>query len=199
MKPFTRPTPLGVAAVLGLLLASCISVPEPFRGDYPSLTPGTVSTRDVGTVIRWGGVILAAQPDEAQTCFEVLSRPLASSMRPQKSDQTLGRFIACRAGFLDPEVFARGREVTLTGTLTALDQRKVGDYDYRYPIVSAKFITMWPERIEVIVPDYDPFYRPWYWAPYYHYPYPYHHQPPVRKSYDRGPRVDVPPAEGSSG
>ena len=199
MNPFIRTFQLGITTALGLLLASCVSVPEQFRGEYPPLTPGGVTTRDLGSPIRWGGVILAAQPDEAQTCFEVLSRPLATSMRPENSDQTLGRFIACRAGFLDPEVFARGREVTLTGTLTALDERKVGDYDYRYPVVSAGFITMWPERIEVIVPDYDPFYRPWYWGPYYHYPYPYHHHPPVRRSYDQGPRVDVPPAAESSG
>jgi outer membrane lipoprotein len=113
-------------------------------------------------------------------------------MRPEDADQTLGRFIACRAGFLDPEVFARGRELTLTGTVEALEQRNVGEFSYQYPIVRAGFITMWPERQEVIIQDYDMFYSPWYWNyPYYGYPYPYHNRPQPR-SYDKGPRVDVP-------
>lgn len=197
MNKLTARFPLLCASVLASMLAACVSVPQQFQGEYTPLTPAQVTPADIGVPIRWGGVVLATQPEDDRTCFEILSKPLAKSMRPGSSDQTLGRFIACRSGFLDPEVFARGREVTLTGTLVELEQRKVGEFDYLYPIVQAGFITMWPERVEVLVPDYDPFYRPWYWSPYYHH-YPYG-PAPMRRSIDKGPRVDVPPASDSGG
>lgn len=193
-----RPHPFrwipGVLAALAL--ASCVSVPRQLEGEYPALQPADVSEPDVGRDVRWGGMILAANPDSERTCFEVLSRELSRSMRPVSEDHTLGRFIACKAGFHDPEVFARGREVTLTGSIERLDVRKVGEYDYRYPVVAADFITMWPERPDVVVYDYhDPFYYPYYWGPWY-YPYPYHRYPRMHRPPPSGPRVDIPEDDG---
>lgn len=149
-------------------LAGCSTVPEPLRGTYPLLAPQQTTAGDIGRDVRWGGVILDARPDADRTCFEVLSRELDSSMRPRNVDLTEGRFIACRDGFLDPEVFAEGREITLTGSVAALDRRKVGDFDYQYPVLAARFITMWPERPDVIINNYnDPFYWGPYWGPYW--------------------------------
>ena len=65
-----------------------------------------------------------------------------------------GRFVACRAGFYDPEVFTRGRELTVTGTLHGIVSQKVGDYDYAYPRVEADVVYLWPTR--PIVVDYPP-------------------------------------------
>jgi len=151
-----------------MLLTACSSIPEPLQGTYSELTPKATSARDIGTNVRWGGVILDARPDANRTCFEVLSRELDRSMRPEDEDLTQGRFIACRNGFLDPEVFAKGREITLTGEVQALDQRKVGDFDYTYPVLAARFMTMWPERPDVIINNFnDPFYDPFIWGPYW--------------------------------
>jgi outer membrane lipoprotein len=61
-------------------------------------------------------------------------------------DRSEGRFIACRAGFYDPAVFTAGREVTIAGTVTGFEARRIGDYDYRYPRVAADVIYLWPER-----------------------------------------------------
>jgi outer membrane lipoprotein len=178
-----------------VVLSGCVSVPEPLRGDYPPLTPNAVTARDIGQDIRWGGIILATQPDENQTCFEVLSRQLSTGMRPLVEDMTQGRFIACRDGFLDPEVFVKGREVTLTGEVVQMDQRLVGEFEYRYPVIAARFITMWPERPEVIINNYyDPFYDPWYWGPYYgRHPYGgFHYSRSTINSGKPTERVDVP-------
>lgn len=184
------------------LLAACTSIPEPLQGTYPLLAPQDTAARDIGRSVRWGGVILDAQPDADRTCFEVLSRNLDRSMRPKAEDLTQGRFIACRSGFLDPEVFAEGREITLTGEVLALDQRKVGDFDYTYPVLAARFITMWPERPDVIINNYnDPFYDPWFWGPYWgpYHRYPYRGHPHRTRTTVRTPgsneRVDV-PADG---
>ncbi|MEM1410892.1 MAG: Slp family lipoprotein [Pseudomonadota bacterium] len=156
-----------------LVLSACSTVPEPLRGTYPLIEPQDTARADIGRDVRWGGVILDTKPDQSQTCFEVLSRELDGSMRPRNQDLTQGRFIACRDGFLDPEVFAKGREITLLGSVTALDQRKVGDFDYQYPVLATSFITMWPERPDVIINNFnDPFFWGPYWGPYWgRYPY----------------------------
>ncbi|MEE4173009.1 MAG: Slp family lipoprotein [Xanthomonadales bacterium] len=151
-----------------MILAGCSSTPEALKGNYAPLEPAQASVRDLGADVRWGGVILDARPDARQTCFEVLSRDLDRSYRPRAEDVTQGRFIACRDGFLDPEVFAKGREITLTGSLVAVDERQVGEFNYRYPVLTARFITMWPDRPDVIINNYN---DPWgygpYWGPYW--------------------------------
>ena len=78
-------------------------------------------------------------------------------------DRSLGRFIACRAGFYDPEVFMAGREITVSGRVEGFETRKVGNYDYRYPRVAAEVVYLWPERrdVDVIV---DPWYRGGYYG-----------------------------------
>lgn len=191
----TSRTPrLLLAGGLALLLAACSSVPKPLQGEYPPLAPRAVSERDIGTQLRWGGIILAARPEQDRTCFEILSRELGSSMRPRDVDLTQGRFIACHQGFHDPEVFGKGREVTVIGQLQQIDLRKVGDYDYRYPVLEADFITMWPERPDIIIQDYhDPFYHPWYWGPYsYPYAYPFYRgYPRAQPSRGNTSRVDI--------
>lgn len=163
--------------VILVFLSACSSAPKSLRGEYPEIIPNSVSDRDLGADVRWGGIILATQPEAQQTCFEILSRDLSSSMRPRDEDHTAGRFIACNPGFHDPEVFVKGREVTVIGQLQQIDSRKVGEYDYRYPVLAAQFLTMWPERPDVIIRDYyDPFYQPGYWGPYwgpYYHPYGY--------------------------
>lgn len=153
--------------LIGLLLSGCTTVPEQLKGEFTTLTPESTRDKDLQTRVRWGGTVLETRPEEDHTCFEILSRYLEKSMRPADSDQTNGRFIACRPGFYDPEVFEKGREVTLTGNLIYIDLRKVGEYDYHYPIVDIDFISLWPERKERIYYDYWGPYRPYYW----HYPH----------------------------
>ena len=72
-----------------------------------------------------------------------------------------------------------GREVTLTGIILHVDVRKVGDYDYRFPVVDIEFMTLWPERIDRVYYDYYGMYPPYYW----HYPYygPYDWRYPYRR------------------
>lgn len=147
-----------------LLLSACTSIPEQLQGDYTSLIPKDVAEADMETAVRWGGVVLETRPETDYTCFEILSKSLQTSMRPKKSDQTEGRFIACKPGFYDPEVFKKGREVTLTGEIIHLDVRKVGEFDYHFPVVDFDFMILWPKLRDRVYYDH---YRPYYW----HYPY----------------------------
>lgn len=163
-----------VAMTFVYLLTSCVTVPQQLKGDYPALNPDDIKESDLQTPVRWGGVILDTRPESDHTCFEILARKLDTSMRPDDIDQVSGRFIACKPGFYDPEVFAKDREVTVTGKVIYIDIGKVGDYDYPYPVVDIEFMSLWPERINAVYYHHWVRYRPYYW----HYPrhgfyYPY--------------------------
>lgn len=160
---------LVVGAAL-LLLSACTTVPEQLKGSYSSVTPESTRQSDLQTRVRWGGVILETRPENDHTCFEILSKRLESSMRPANTDQSQGRFVACRPGFYDPEVFKKGREVTTTGRLIHIDVRKVGEYNYHFPVVDIDFLTLWPKPV---VRNYYNYYGPYYTPYYWHYPYPY--------------------------
>jgi len=174
MNRFNRT--LTMIMLSGLLMSACTSVPEQLKGDYAPLTPDDTGEQDLEQAVRWGGVVLETRPEADHTCFEILSRQLQKSMRPVNSDQASGRFIACRPGFYDPEVFEKGREVTVTGSIIYIDVRKVGEYDYHFPVVDIEFISLWPKRREVVRHQYWGPYQPYYWhyphyGLYYRYPY----------------------------
>jgi len=152
----------------GLLISGCTTIPEQLMGEYSSLDPQGTSEKDLQTPVRWGGIILETRPEEDHTCFEVLSRQLQKSMRPADTDQASGRFIGCKPGFYDPEVFTKDREITVTGKIIYIDSRKVGEFDYSYPIVDIEFVSLWPKRRARVYYNTWGAYSPYYW----HYPYP---------------------------
>lgn len=176
----------GWNATIGLallfLLGGCAStVPDVIR----KAPEGDVQLGEVqrdpeamrGALVRWGGQIVAVhnQPDE--TLVEIISRRLGSSGRPHEEDATMGRFLAKVKGFLDPAIYASGREVTVRGRIEGVVTRTLGEFQYRYPLVATQDLFLWPPRPEPLppYPYRDPFWwDPWYpWGWPYHYPYPY--------------------------
>jgi outer membrane lipoprotein len=170
--------PLALAASIALL-AGCATIPKPLEGTYASVSTASAQQGGAGgTTVRWGGEIIKTEPGPQQTCFYLLSRPLDSQARPQAGNagENDGRFVACRSGFYDPEVFIRGREMTVTGTLHGTLTQKVGQYDYAYPRVDANVVYLWPKRLPASDMRYssgfyDPFWGPGF-GPYWGgYPY----------------------------
>lgn len=160
-----------------LAVASCTTVPEQLQGEFPQLAPSQVDPGAFGTRVRWGGVILATHHEENRTCLEILSRELDAYLRPEREDYTAGRYIACKDGFQDPEVFARGREVTTIGPIRNIRVREIEGFAYRFPVVDAERLVLWEKRRKVLVYRgyHDPLYYPWgypYWGRYR--PFPYH-------------------------
>jgi len=155
-------------SLLVSLVTGCASVPGPLAvGRFVDVTPQAAQAGQfVGQRVRWGGIIASTETGERETCFEVVSRPLDSSARPEQTDKSEGRFIACAWGFYDPSVYAQGREITVTGTIRNAVVRKVGDYDYRFPKVRAETVYLWPKR-EI----YDRW-PPYYYGPYWYGPWP---------------------------
>ena len=139
------------SAALGLLLAgtlgACVTMPTPLQGEFSDLLPAQSGERNAsGDRVRWGGTIVKVNTESERSCFEIVGTRTGLDGRPQRLDKSEGRFIACRKGFYDPEVFRAGRELTITGSITGFETRKVGDYDYQYPMVAADVVYLWPER-----------------------------------------------------
>lgn len=161
-----------------LTLAACATAPVPLKGEFSTLLPSAaLAGNHSGERVRWGGEVIKVSPGENETCFEILSRELDASARPRRHDSSEGRFMACRSGFYDPEVFTKGRELTVVGTLDGSEVGRVGQFEYTYPKVAADAVYLWPPRPLVIEQrsawPYDPFwgpgYGPWrgggYWGP----------------------------------
>lgn len=148
------------------LLAACATQPVPLQGDYSPLTPHQAAETDVtGRQVRWGGRIVQVEPRPDSTCFEMVSSRLDAYGRPQWRDNDAGgRFIACRTGFYDPAVFEVNREVTFTGRLSGHESRRIGGYSYRFPLLDADVVYLWPERERVRVVTRP---APWPWWGYW--------------------------------
>lgn len=150
------------SAGLAIVLGACATHPRPLQGEFAAITPRDAIDRDsTGAAVRWGGRIVSVEPQPNRTCFEMLSTQLDVYGRPYwASDDTGGRFIACRTGFYDPALFQANREVTFTGRIDGYETRRIGQYDYRFPHVAADVVYLWPVRERVNVITRPP---PWPW------------------------------------
>jgi len=114
----------------------------------------------IGQTVVFGGEIVRTQPLQDETLLEVLHKPLDASGQPLMTDQSEGRFLVRCAGFLDPAIYAPGREVTVTGRVEGARTEKIGEYDYRYPLIACEKLSLWPPRAyfgELVVAS------PWAW------------------------------------
>lgn len=176
--------------VLAAAAGGCALPPAALRGDFAPVTPAeAVRGVQAAQPVRWGGVIAEVRPSQERTCFLVVDMPLDEIARPVRVDRSGGRFLACAQGFLDPEVYAPDRLLTVVGWLTGSSPEKVGGYAYDAPIVDAYSVHLWQPLPPAypyawgpgpywgwgpgvwVGPGYGPWgpwgpgpwYRPWYW------------------------------------
>lgn len=164
----------GLAALMlcVLALSACTTIPREVR-DSPPESPSLMAVREnpttyAGQEVRWGGTIVRTTNKDDLTEIEIVARRLLSNTRPADTDQTEGRFIARFGGFLDPQIYAADRDITVVGTVDGLKLSTVGEADYNFPVVRVSSHYLWREVRE---PSYP--YRPY--DPWYPYPYPYYH------------------------
>ncbi len=136
-----------------LLLAGCAApVPPALRS--PGITRTTVEAArshvvPPGVKVRWGGVISHVTNAPHATWLQIISLPLREDGRPHRSLRSDGRFLARIPGFLDPDLYAVGREVTVVGTFTGFKRAPIGKYAYDFPVVTATARYLWAPRPEV--------------------------------------------------
>jgi len=158
------------------LLAACATTVPPAIDKAPPDSPeiGTVLADQAAhrnAPVRWGGTILELENRSESTRVTILALPLETHGEPQTGGTSPGRFLADVQGFLDPMVYAKGRQMTVAGTLAGSEAREVGKYSYDYPVVEVTDYYLWPEAPKYQDNDYpywwyDPWYYPWY--PYYY-------------------------------
>jgi outer membrane lipoprotein len=163
-----------VVACVGL--AGCASVfpKEMLRGVDRSLTLAVLRSdperyRQARVVLA--GEIIETRPRTGSTEIEVLSRPLGEGDAPQRTDHSDGRFLVLAPDFLDPAVYAPGRRVSVVGTVAGSEERTLGDQPYRYVMIRADQIYLWPRPVAGAAypyppapfPYYDRFGWPYYW------------------------------------
>lgn len=162
---------LVVAVSVACVTISCAS-PAP-AGESTAISVADVQQ---GTVekglppVRWGGTIAKVHNKSDLTVLEIVSRPLLRSGRPRHNDVTDGRFMAEISGFLDPEIVAPGRDISVIGTIERLDNGLVGDAEYRYPVMLVFDYKVWKKQSEIDPAGVDPnyFFSDRYWRNWPH-------------------------------
>lgn len=173
-------------SLVAVWLSSCASVqPAPSSPEVviSSVAPNDARVADAaGTVVRWGGTIASINnTEDGKSVLEIVSRPLYSGGRPIHNDQSAGRFIAETSQFLDPEIVKVGRDMTLVGTVDGIREGKVGEANYRFPVVAIDTYRYWKQQTTLPTRrnyplygygysryGYDPY---WGYRPYSHYPH----------------------------
>jgi len=141
-----------IAVFTCVLLVGCASTPTVFNtpvDNAPAIIDvmGDEGDKFAGQTVRWAGEIISVKNQSEDTWIEVLHRPIGSSGRP-KDGESEGRFYIKVAGFLEPKEYAEGRSITAVGNLSGFVSQKVGEFDYRYPVVDTEkdHQKLWAER-----------------------------------------------------
>ncbi|MBN1614219.1 MAG: Slp family lipoprotein [Deltaproteobacteria bacterium] len=126
---------------------------------------GMAPERYLKKTVLWGGVIIETFSKKDETLIMVRQTELDMVKRPTDLDVSSGRFILRTREFLDPDIYAKGREITVVGEIAGMETRPLGEIQYRYPVIQAKKIRLWGKRNDdhfYVLPHYYP-----------HWPHPY--------------------------
>ena len=151
-----------IVAAAALLGAGCATTPFPeelTRSVDRALTLKELRAdprAHIGARVILGGDIVATVPKPGETEIEVLSRRLVGGDVPERSDRTDGRFLVRTREFLDPAIYARGRRFTVLGTVAGVEERRVGERPFTYPVISAERIKLWPIDMPWVGGEYPP-------------------------------------------
>ena len=127
-----------------------------------------------GKIVLLGGTIVQTVPKPKETEIEVVQKQVSSSGEPYLTDKSEGRYLVVVDRFLDPAIYRPGRDITVAGEVQGSVLRRLGEIDYRYPVIAALELHLWKEPLSPQAYPYSypygyPYY--WRWRPYPGYPY----------------------------
>jgi len=127
-------------------LVACASSPLKLDGVDRTITPAMVTEDQPHTGLRvaWGGVIIRTEPQAQQTRIEVIAYPLDRYGTPNTQSVSQGRFLVLHRGFLEPADYAPGRWLSVVGRLGKSQTETVGAASYRFPVLEAEQLYLWP-------------------------------------------------------
>jgi outer membrane lipoprotein len=169
----------GLSCGTALLLSACTPVISPQLMDQVdrNLTYDALASRPdefKGKKVMLGGTIVQTLPKPGETEIEVVQKQVSSSGEPHLTDKSEGRFLVVVNRFLDPAIYRAGRDLTVAGEVLGSVVRRLGELDYRYPVISALELYLWKRPAPPQAYPYPyPYGYPAYWR-WWHYPgYPY--------------------------
>ncbi len=125
----------------------------------------------IGQTVLLGGYVLETRNQPKKTEIVVLQTPLSFWDEPGPRDESRGRFVGVSEMFLDPEIFAKNRKVTLAGRVIGTRVDSVGTHPYPYLLLETLEVYLWPKFSgyrRYPYPYADPFYpHPFYRDPFY--------------------------------
>jgi outer membrane lipoprotein len=140
--------------------------------DYRALAADPAAAR--GKTVLLGGTIVQTVPKPGQTEIEVVQKDLDSSAAPRLTDRSAGRFLVVSEKFLDPAVYSPGRDLTVAGEVMDPQTRRIGEIDYRYPVIQERELRLWPPGPPMYPYPYGGPYDGWWRRPPYYPGYPYY-------------------------
>lgn len=127
--------------VLPLVMGACVSNEQ--RSAERGPTPAQiVESGESAAPVHWGGQIVRVENLSDRTLIEVLAFPLDGGGRPQTDQVARGRFMIESPGFLEPHEYAPDRLIEVRGKLSGFRNGRVGEAEYRYPLVMAERLTL---------------------------------------------------------
>jgi len=168
-----------VSGIVGLMLGACAPVVSRQVMDQVDrdITYGALAGRPdefKGKMVLLGGTIVQAVPKPAETEIEVVQKQVSSDGEPRLTDKSEGRFLVVVDRFLDPAIYGSGRDITVAGEVRGSVQRRLGEIDYRYPVIAARELYLWKRPSPPPAYPYPyPYGYPSYWRRWYYPGYPY--------------------------
>ncbi|MAD45878.1 MAG: hypothetical protein CMI02_06965 [Oceanospirillaceae bacterium] len=164
---------------LFLLLTGCASLPDDVAVEQPDNLPAYSDVKTdpgqyQGREAVFGGNIVRVINQADVTTVEVLQLPLYSSGRPQPdTSRSLGRFRVTFDTFLDPEIFTKGRQLTVRGVISGVTRATIGEHPYDFPQIEGNGLYLWDELNDTVeiryirgIHGYYPYYSDPFATPY---------------------------------
>lgn len=135
--------------LLVVFAAGCASAP-PFSGDAlqgvdRGFTPEqALKTPSREAKVMWGGVVIGAANFSDHTDFTILSFPLQKREQPDLDKSPGTRFIARYPGYVETMTYQPDRLVTVLGTFQGVEEGKIGQAPYQFPVVKTDKVYLWP-------------------------------------------------------
>lgn len=133
---------------IALLVSACAATPKlDTQGIDRSLLPDLATEtldRSSGKRVHWGGVIVSSRNQANESVVELLAYPLSDSGRPNTDTAPFGRVLAVKNGYLETLDYSAGKIASFVGTLQPSRTGRVGDTEYRYPVLQIEQSGLWP-------------------------------------------------------
>jgi len=96
-------------------------------------------------IVRWGGTVIDVVNNEESTDIQVLAFPLNYYGQPNLSKSAIGRFQFNSRNFLDPAMYTKSSEITVSGRLVDVKNQKIGKKALKLPVIESQQIYLWPK------------------------------------------------------